>query len=132
MKDKIGKELSEEHSKISELEAITFDGKKNHNVAKHCKSNLEENITVISEPNGEYLHHFTPDGTKRKDIGPCLYDVVVEYQSQDTLKAVGADATAANTSFKVGAIRYLELRLGFAVQWIIWQDSHSNFLNMYK
>ena len=120
MKEKWGNQLVEEHTKNIEHKSIAFDGKKNHNLQKHCQTNLQENISVITEPGGHYLHHFTPNGTKGKDIGRVLYDVVLEYQSQDTLLSVGADGCPANTSPKVGAIRYLELQLERCVNWVIW------------
>ena len=123
MKQKQGRELADEHALTNGIRSITYDGKKNSNVQEHSKTILQENITVISEPNGTYLHHFTPKSGSGKDIGVCLYDTVLEYQSQDTLLSVGADSTAANTSPDKGAIHYLELNMRKCLQWIIWDDS---------
>ena len=118
MISKHGKNLEEEHYKDVEHKAIVFDGKKNYNALKHCQSNLEENITVISEPGGSYLHHFTPKSGSGKDIGRVLFDVMIEYDSQETLIAVGSDGTPSNTSPSIGAIRYLELNIEREVNYL--------------
>ena len=52
MQERLGNQLAEEHSKNVSHKAIVFDGKKNYNAQKYCQSNLEENISVISEPGG--------------------------------------------------------------------------------
>ena len=115
-----GKDMADEHAEVKDLKSISFDGKKNQNIDKNSKKVLQENITVISEPQGTYLHHFTPKSTKGKGIGESLFDVVLEYQSQDSLIAIGADGTAVNTSPDVGAIRTLEVLMQKSLQWIIW------------
>ena len=119
MLDSQGKKVADEHAQISELKSIAFDGKKNKNIDKHSKTVEQENITVISEPEGTYLHHFSPESSKGVPIGKLLYDTVLEYQSQDSLLSIGADGTSVNTSPDVGAIRTLEFNMSKCLQWVI-------------
>lgn len=116
--ERYGKELISAHSQTSKrFVCLKFDGKRTKTLLKNSKSEIQEHIVVISEPGSRYLDHFVPSSGKGVQIANEMHSHVIEYDSVDTLLAVGADGTAANTGLKLGAIRQLELKLEFPLQW---------------
>ncbi|XP_065645679.1 uncharacterized protein LOC136076138 [Hydra vulgaris] len=85
----------------------------------------EHHMTVTKEllPNlysGEYLTHKVLPlvGATGKKQAQCLYEVLEEYDSLNTLKAVLADNTSTNTGHKAGMVVELEKKLGRKLQTI--------------
>ena len=118
------------------LESVYFDGRKDKTIVQvqkdnqkyHRQSVIEEHISVITEPNSEYLGHYTPKSGKSHDLVDGLQDFFKNYNIDfSSLKAVGCDGTAVNTGTKGGAIRLLEKRLNKPLQWLICQ-LHANEL----
>jgi hypothetical protein len=76
-----------------------------------------EHMTVTAEsgPNkGKYLTHRAVDEGQGKGVGlaELTYNILVEYQSIDTIQAVLVDNTATNTGHTNGMVAILERRLG--------------------
>ena len=96
---KLAKKLDEAHSaNMKNLKCLKFDGKKS--AIRKDFSQFEgpaEQITVIAEPDGHYLHLFLPQDGSGYAIASCILEIILLYDSMDTIKAVGGDGTAANT-----------------------------------
>ena len=120
MRVRLGNELLEEHHQNVGHVCLFFDGKKNKNLLEHCKSELEENITVISQPSAKYLHHFNPVNGQGETIGKMMYGVILTYDSESSILCIGCDGTPPNTSPDVGAVRTIEDEISREVQWDIW------------
>jgi hypothetical protein len=120
MRARLGNELLEEHYQNVGHVCLFFDGKKNKNLSEHCKSELEENITVISQPSAKYLHHFNPENGQGETIGKMMYGVILTYDSESSILCIGCDGTSSNTSPDVGAVRTIEDEMSREVQWDIW------------
>ena len=120
---KLGQNLSDKHSQKSGIICIKFDGKKGKSRIAHCRQEVVDKITCISEPGGHYLHHFIPEDDVEEvesgtgyNIGNGVYKVVLLYDSETTLLAVGGDNTSTNTGVKRGAFRWLQVFLGRPLQ----------------
>lgn len=120
MKSKLGQSLAEEHAKNVGHVFIGFDGKKNKNLEAHSKGTVYENVTVVTQPDAKYLHHFSLSSGTGRNIGRELFQVILTYEMYDTLLGIGADSTSVNTSPSVGAIRYLEMAIERPLQHVIW------------
>ena len=120
--EKYGEELTAIHSQTSKrFVCLKFDGKKTKTLLKNSRSAVKEHIVVISEPGSGYLDHFVPASGKGATIANELYSLLIEYDSVESLLAIGADGTSANTGLNLGAIRQLELKVGVPIQWLICQ-----------
>ena len=116
----LGQSLAEEHAKNVGHVFIGFDGKKNKNLEAHSKGTVYENVTVVTQPDAKYLHHFFLSSGTGRNIGRELFQVILTYEMYDTLLGIGADSTSVNTSPSVGAIRYLEMAIERPLQHVIW------------
>jgi hypothetical protein len=111
--------IADSHNVDKELICIKFDGRRDKTIDWNKRFSFEEHISVISEPGHEYLDHFTPKSGRAVDITQELYDLLLQYGSNSSLIAIGADSTATNTGRHGGAIRLLEERLQRPLFWII-------------
>ena len=112
---------------------IFFDGRKDdtkvmryNEETRRCYPGVirEEHYAVTSEPDGRYLHHFTPEkSTPTVTAGEQLANGLVQWLTDHgvdvTLVAIGADSTNLNTGWHGGAIHYLEKKLGRRLIWLI-------------
>ena len=119
-----------EEVRISEegLEGIFFDGKRdktkimarNEETGKfHPSVITEDHYTLTQEPQGKYLHHFTPDGTTSDKIAEGVYEWVEQHGAKESLIVIGGDSTNAITGVKGGALTLLEDLLGHKCHWSI-------------
>lgn len=109
---------------IEPLESIYFDGRKDTTRVRHGSNHVkivkEEHISIIQEPDSNYVGHVTPAiGTAR-----CVSSTVMDYfQSNDIdtsqVVAIGCDGTAVNTGQKGGIIRQIEEKLKTPVHWFV-------------
>ena len=68
----------------------------------------EEHVVYTNEPGGEYLTHTTAkDGTGR-GLANDLIEILGEYESKDSLKAICCDGTATNTGWQDGMVAHTE------------------------
>ncbi len=83
---------------------------------------VEEDIGVITEPEGRYLDHFTPTSGKASDLmskADELFGLLAEHDSLQSIQAIGSDGAAVNKGRYGGAMRLLEQKLGKPLKWII-------------
>ena len=73
----------------------------------------EEHIVYTHEGkgNGEYLTHTTPTNGTGKGLATDMMEVLAEYNSLESLKALCFDGTAVNTGWKQGMVAHLEREL---------------------
>ena len=76
-----------------------------------------EHFTFVSEPEGIYLTHVTPDNGDSESISRELVDVIQECCLD--LTVIGMDGTRVNTGIHNRVIRRTKVELGLAVQHII-------------
>ena len=109
------------HKTISnQIEAVYFDGKRHtiFTISKNDgkaskKKTIEEHISQMSEPNSEYIGHFTPESVSTRIITTSLLETWEEKgMSLNELSAVGCDGTVSNTGTKGGIRKLLVDRLG--------------------
>lgn len=109
------------------IKSIYFDGRKdktlvmitNENTSRRKKI-TEEHISIISEPDSEYIGHLAIDSGKATTIEKNISDFLnLRYEFQSSLLAVGCDGTAVNTGRKNGVIVLLEKRLKRPLQWFV-------------
>ena len=55
----------------------------------HCRTKKVHNITVISEPGGDYVDH-SESGESGLAMANYLYEVIVETESKESLLAMGS------------------------------------------
>ena len=115
------------------IEGILADGRKDKTMVRtfdretgryHVRIKKENHVTIVSEPGGEYRHHFTPDeatpGSKpAKQEAKKIYDWMKKTKSEETVKLVGGDSTNPNTGWAGGVLAWLEKFLGRKVFWMI-------------
>ena len=120
-----------------DIKGIFFDGREdktktlllNKETNKYHPSLVsEEHYTITQEPEGKYLHHFTPNdyncsskGTTKpaKRIALGLYDWLDTYDAANSLQVIGGDSTNTITGWQGGAITHLEKLLGRKCMWVI-------------
>ena len=105
---KITTELSREHLDKNNIIALKFDGKKGPSKLAHCKQKIVEKITCIMEPTGAYLDHFEPESGSGYHIAVGLFNILIKYDSVQSLLVIGGDNCPTNTGPKGGACHYLE------------------------
>ena len=83
-----------------------------------------------AEPGGEYLCHSEVEEGNGTGLGLArdMYEVLLEYNSIDTLEAVLMDGTAVNTGAKTGLIAHLERMTRKNLLWLICK-LHENELD---
>lgn len=109
------------------LTAIYFDGRKDKTLTitkadniSQRKIRVEEHISIISEPNSEYIGHLSIDSGKAADIEKSIFEFLEnKYDFRFSLAAIGCDGTAVNTGRKNGVIVLLEKHLKRPLQWFV-------------
>lgn len=125
-RQKIRKEL-QSIEKHEPLTAIYFDGRKDKTLTITKANNIsqrkiivEEHISIISEPNSEYIGHLSIDSGKAANIEKNIVDFLEnKYEFRSSLVAIGCDGTAVNTGRKNGVIVLLEKHLKRPLQWFV-------------
>lgn len=112
---------------------IYFDGRKDKTLAlvdNRRKVIIEEHVSLIKEPNGEYIGHISLKVGKSQAISNGIIYLLCEKNvNLANLVAIGCDGTAVNTGHKGGVIRNLEIHLKRPLQWFICQ-LHANELSL--
>ena len=118
----------------NDIKGIFFDGRKdntktlvfNEDTERYHQKVVKENhISVTSEPDGQYRHHFTPgpsDKTQNKPakvIAQELHSWMVEYGIDETVEVLGGDSTNEMSGWSGGSIAWMERLLGRKVFWVI-------------
>ena len=109
------------------LHSLYFDGRKDHTLAQreidgrlHQRTVVEEHITLLKEPDSQYIGHFaTSHGSSL-----AIFNGIIAYLNSNEIsfadiKATGCDGTAVNTGWKNGIIRLFEDHLNKPLQWIV-------------
>ncbi|CAH1968197.1 unnamed protein product [Acanthoscelides obtectus] len=113
--------------KISELNALYFDGRKDKTL-KIVKKNgkcyrtltVEEHISLIQEPGSIYLGYVVPNVGTAKGIEISIAEFLTREQILlHELIAIGCDGTNVNTGKNGGIIRLFERKLQKPLQWIV-------------
>ena len=115
---KISEDLIGKHSQVKEVICIKGDGKKGPAKLAKLKTGVKDLYTCIAEPGGAYLHNFEPEKGNAYQIARGFLEVVYQYDSEETLLAIGGDNCPTNTGHKGGAFRWLEVFLGKELSWI--------------
>ena len=104
--------------------SIYFDGKKDNTLTRekvHGKwypsTITEEHYVCVAEPGGKYLTHVSSTSGHGVNVAKSIYKFINEHKLGNQIKVIGADGTNVNVGWKAGAIRYLEMFLGRALQW---------------
>ena len=80
----------------------------------------EEHVTLLSEPNSQYLGHISLANGAAK----CISGGIVQYLKEkkvavDSVRVVGCDGTSVNTGHKGGVMRLLEEHFERPLQWFV-------------
>ena len=127
------RERGNKESLEDNIKAIFFDGQKDKTKVKiykeetgkhHPRLVKENHVTMVSEPDGKYRHHFTPEepnGSNKpaKEEAKKIYEWLKENKVEESIKLVGGDSTNSNTGWAGGAIAWLEKLLGKKLFWAI-------------
>ena len=124
-----------EFDENSPVVAVFFDGRtdktrvaaRGKNGKRYTSFVKEEHVTMITEPRGQYLGHFTPTGKGAEAIKEGLFNFFVENDLLEDLEYVGGDSTVTNTGYKGGVMYFLEKRLNHRLTRIVRQ-LHTNEL----
>ena len=84
----------------------------------------EEHYTVVSEPGGEYIFHFSPPESDKtasaaQQIARCLVDWMRRHGVDQTLRFIGGESTNLNTGIWGGVFTFVENMLGRPLNWLI-------------
>ena len=140
-KNKIRRERSKsrhtarEQGLLSQITSIYFDGKRDitlcdqkSGIKTYRKKITEEHISVISEPDSQYVGHFTPRSGSVQSISQGILDLGWSQSlNYDSGVAIGSDGTNVNTGWKGGIIKLLEESLEKPLHWFVCL-LHSNEL----
>ena len=138
-KEKFRKNINEEEEeRISDdvIEGMYFDGKEVETleVVKEGESYRQqkvkkEHIVIVSQPDGKYLTHVTPNGKAAEPTTNALMEFMDKSGLTEDLKVAGVDSTPLNTGSKGGVLTKLEERRGKKLHWSIC-DLHTNELGL--
>ena len=122
----------------SDIKGIFFDGRDdktkalafNYETKKYHPSQIqEEHYSLTQEPEGKYLHHFSPHdyntnskGTlvkPAKKIALGVYDWIHSHGAKESIQVIGGDSTNTITGWIGGALTHLEKLLGHKCMWIV-------------
>ncbi|KAG0722390.1 hypothetical protein GWK47_006057 [Chionoecetes opilio] len=116
----------------TKIVGLGYDGRKDKTRAMvpdsygklHPRLIREEHVSVTEEPSGRYLWHFVPEDPVPPEkpafkVAQALYDLLVTYDSTDSLIVLQGDSTRANTGWKGGTHAHLEKMLGRKLFWSI-------------
>ena len=135
-KDKVYKELqAKADMKLNEggLLCILFDGRKDWTLVyeevegssqPHPAIRKEEHYSVVAEPGGHYLFHFTPEPADEthsaaEQIAITLVEWMVKHGVDTTLQFIGGDSTNVNSGIWGGVFQYVEKMLDRPLNWIV-------------
>ena len=88
---------------------------------------MEEHISLTSEPGGEYVAHLSPTGKDAETIANAIYEFIVAHGIDKTLKYIGGDSVVVNTGVFSGVMRRVEELLQRRLMRIIC-ELHTNEL----
>ena len=121
------KTMSAAESEIpSMIKCIFIDGRKDDRLAmrrnpetgRHHRTLINENhISVTAEPDGVYVHHFTPPPKTRqakpaKQAATALHSWLVSQGVDEHLECIGCDTTSEMSGHKGGIVTLTEELLG--------------------
>ena len=132
-------QLTEESRVLeSKIMGIFFDGREdktkvlafNNETKKYHPSQIqEEHYTITQEPEGKYLHHFSPLDYQNDSKGKCVkpakrialgvYDWIQSHGAKESIQVIGGDSTNAMTGWMGGALSNLEKLLGHKCMWSV-------------
>ena len=132
-------QVSEEAKVLNDdIKGIFFDGRDdttktltlNEETNRYYHSTIsEEHYTITQEPEGKYLHHFSPNDFKSsskggipkpaKRIALGLYDWLESHNADKSLQVIGGDSTNTITGWQGGAIAHLEKLIEQKCMWTI-------------
>ena len=135
-KDSLHKELQEKAAikyQEDKIECILFDGRKDWTLMYqevegssqvYPTIQKEEHYSVVAEPGGQYLFHFTPDEadkthTAAEQIARALVEWMKKYGVDKTLQFIGGDSTNVNSGIWGGVFQFVEKMLGRPLNWIV-------------
>lgn len=124
-------------TKIGNIKALFFDGRKDktlkitkRNGIRYRRTVTEEHITLLEEPESQYIGHTVPKSGKAIHIKDSICEFFQSYSINDSdFAAVGCDGTNTNVGNKNGVITRLEKTLKRPLQRLICQ-LHANELNL--
>ena len=118
----------------SDVECIFFYGRADktkvltfqEETKKYHKSVItEEHYTLIQEPEGMYVHHFSPANYSGPKIKPAkkialgVFDWIESHGAKESIQVIGGDSTSTITGHRGGALYNLEVQLGHKCLWSI-------------
>ncbi|CAG5054232.1 unnamed protein product [Parnassius apollo] len=104
------------------LVCISFDGRKDKTMLyedNRRKIVVEEHITLVKEPNSQYIGHITLATANALTISKKLYLYLALKCDLKRIIAIGCDGTSVNTGNKAGIIYLLEKKLHRPLQWLV-------------
>jgi len=112
---------------VKQLSGLYFDGRKDRTRVQmkngkksYLKIISQEHITLVLEPNSQYLGHVTPESGSAKNIHTSINKFLLDNETATKdLVAIGCDGTNVNTGVTGGIIRLLEIQLGRPLHWFI-------------
>ena len=132
-------QLTEEARTLNtDIKGIFFDGRQditkaiafNQETGKFHPSLIKEHhYTLTQEPEGRYLHHFSPADfpvdSKGKKVKPAnsvalgVYDWIESHGAKQSIQVIGGDSENAMTGWNGGALCHLEKLLGHRCVWSV-------------
>ena len=135
-KDSLQKELQEKAAigyREGDIKCLLFDGKKDWTLVYqevegsnqvYPSTVKEEHYSVVAEPGGKYLFHFTPDEDDKEcsaaeQIANILVEWMTKYGVDKTIQFIGGDSTNVNSGIWGGVFQFVEKKLGRPLNWIV-------------
>ena len=136
---KVSRETDFERHEGTEIIGLGYDGRRDPHTRAMVSDSLgnqrmriikEEHESVSEEPSGKYLAHFVlePANPLEKPalkVAQALYDLLVQYNSTDSIQILLGDSTNQNTGWKAGIHAHLEKLLDRRLFLVIC-DIHTN------
>lgn len=126
-KVKTRKAIKGKYHQLKEVKAIYFDGRRDNTLVQekigakmYRRVRKEEHITLICEPDSQYIGHITPKTGTGKDIAESIFGCMnmMDFDMNEVV-AIGCDGTVTNTGWKNGVVQNIEVRCQRPMQWFI-------------
>ena len=120
LKKKYLQELNQDHENNTKaLTVIGVDGKNGMVKLPNCQSKSMDKQSMTNSITGDYLDHDCPPEGTGEGISKSIHNILLKYQSVDTILALNMDGCKTNTGCHSGVLRYLETRIERPLTWII-------------
>ncbi|GBN66938.1 hypothetical protein AVEN_173931-1 [Araneus ventricosus] len=106
---KVARNVKQRSMDYDPVQSLYFDGRKDESKTQ-TRIVREEHISLVAEPNSQYVGHVTPTSGSAHDEATVIFEYITSQLKGvfDEVDVLGCDGTNTNTGWKCGILRKLE------------------------